>query len=223
MNRYGQLCYTYLIGWRELDLWYYGSRSGNKVNPKEDLLLEYFTSSKGVKEQIMNTGLPDVVKVHKTFRSKKEAEEFEGRFLRKVSAKDSPRWLNRSNNSFPCVSFPRSDEWKDKLRTKALLRGSQPFTEEVRRKMSESHIGIPSPNKGATLTPEWKAKISESNKGKHTGNRSRTGKPHSEETKRKMSASNKGKNIGKTFKHSEDTKLKISLARKAYWATRKSE
>jgi hypothetical protein len=40
--------YTYLIGWSELDLWYYGVKFGKSADP-EKFLVNYFTSSKYVK------------------------------------------------------------------------------------------------------------------------------------------------------------------------------
>lgn len=42
-------CYTYLIGWSEYDIWYYGVRYAKGCNPA-DLWVKYFTSSKFVRE-----------------------------------------------------------------------------------------------------------------------------------------------------------------------------
>ena len=68
------------------------------------------------------------------------------------------------------------------------------LSEEWKKKISDSKMGIPSWNKGKNLTNEHKRKISESNKGKVL----------SEETKRKISERMKGKVL------SEETKRKIS-------------
>lgn len=75
------------------------------------------------------------------------------------------------------------------------------LSEEHKRKLSESHKGKPSPNKGKPLSEETKRKVSEGRKGK--------GHPTSEETKRKISEANKGK---KKPPMSEATKRKVSEA-----------
>ena len=61
------------------------------------------------------------------------------------------------------------------------------FSEETKRKMSESHKGKPAWNKdkyGSPFSEEHKRKISEELKGRPANNR---GVPHSEEAKRKIS------------------------------------
>ena len=104
------------------------------------------------------------------------------------------------------------------------------FSEEHRRKMSESKKGHPGWNKGKTLTREHKKKISESKKGHLGWNK---GKNLSEEHKRKIGEANKGKGKGKALSEeirkkmseskkgkarSEDTKKKISEAKKGrHW------
>ena len=69
-------------------------------------------------------------------------------------------------------------------------------SEEVRRKMSESHIGIPSGRKGIPHTEETKLKISEACKGLPSQMK---GKHHSEEAKEKLRQANLG------TKHSDRT------------------
>ena len=107
------------------------------------------------------------------------------------------------------------------------------YDEEVKRKMSESHKGKPSPTKGKKLSEEHKRKTSESLKGKpkseetkrkmseaRKGNKNPMyGKPHSEETKQKIGEAMKGKMAGKKHpqygkQHSEETKQKISESQK---------
>lgn len=75
-------------------------------------------------------------------------------------------------------------------------------TEETKEKMSKSHKGLPSPNKGKKITPfsdEHKKNISLSLKGKKL----------SKEHKENISKAKKGQNVGK--KLSEEHKNKISL------------
>lgn len=49
--------YTYLIGWSNLNKFYYGAQWNKKSNPN-DLMTKYFTSSKIVKHYIQTYGLP---------------------------------------------------------------------------------------------------------------------------------------------------------------------
>ena len=60
------LPYTYLIGWKSLNLWYYGVRISKNCNPS-DLWVTYFTSSKYVAETVKTHGDPDVVQIRKIF------------------------------------------------------------------------------------------------------------------------------------------------------------
>ena len=83
------------------------------------------------------------------------------------------------------------------------------FSEEHRKKISESQKGRTSPMKGVTLSEETRRKISESHKG-HTV---------SEETRKKMSESQKGKKL-KPF--TEEHRKKISEAMKCRWLAKKN-
>ena len=56
--------YTYLIGWKSLDKWYYGVRYGKGVHPS-DLWVVYFTSSRHVKKFRDDHGEPDVIEIRK--------------------------------------------------------------------------------------------------------------------------------------------------------------
>lgn len=94
-----------------------------------------------------------------------------------------------------------SDETKRKI---SEYRSGKQMSEETKRKISESMRG----KKRQTRSEEWKRKISESKKGKKL-------QPFSEEHKRKISEANSGK----TF--SKETRMKISLAKKAYWEKKK--
>jgi len=99
------------------------------------------------------------------------------------------------------------------------------FSQETIKKMSESHKGKPSPNKGKNLSEthkknislnhnkhlsdETKKKISESGKGKHKGIK------FSAEIRKKMSEAQKGK------KHSDEGKNNISKNNAKYWLGKK--
>lgn len=92
------------------------------------------------------------------------------------------------------------------------------LSEKTLKRMSESHKGLPSPNKGKKLSKEHKEKISKSckNMSKEArskisksllGNTRRRGKTLSDETKQKLSIAGKGR------KHSKETKYKQSISK----------
>ena len=97
------------------------------------------------------------------------------------------------------------------------------FYEKVKTLISESKIGLPSPNKGKSITEEQKKKISKAKKGKPSPNKGKvmteeqklhlsiinTGKKLSEETRAKMRKAQKGRE-GKS--PSKETREKISKA-----------
>ena len=91
---------------------------------------------------------------------------------------------------------------------------------ETRKRLSESHKGIVSANKGKPLSKEHNLKLQEGRKEYYKKNKfisPMKGKQHSEETKRKISKSLKEKNIGSNNywygKHfSNEHKNKISKA-----------
>lgn len=87
--------YTYLIGWSEHDLWYYGVRFAKGCNPA-DLWVRYFTSSKIVAKCRHKYGEPDIVSVRRTFKCMTEAIEWEAKVLRRLNVVKQRKWLNRS-------------------------------------------------------------------------------------------------------------------------------
>ena len=81
-------------------------------------------------------------------------------------------------------------------------------SEETRKKMSESHKGKPSWNKGIPMSKETRAKLSKINIGKPSPNK---GNKYSEKTRLKISNNRKNQLPPmKNKKHSEHTKRKIS-------------
>lgn len=83
------------------------------------------------------------------------------------------------------VGYYRSEETKRKIGEK---NKNRIFTEEHKKKLSNSHKGISSHKKGKSLSQEIKKKISESLSGK---NHPQYGKKVSEETRKKISQANK--------------------------------
>lgn len=229
MNRFGNYCYTYLIGWREQDIWYYGYRSANKKPPKDDLWIDYFTTSEYVKLHIEEHGQPDVIRIHKLFNSTAEAREYEKKFIDRVNAVRSPRWLNKHNSG---VKF-YADEEAIRKRTETIKAFNQtPEGKEMIRKRSEKTSVS---RKKWYQKPENQEQISEINerrtksirdfyqteegkellKEKGLRSRGRTpwnkGVPKTQEARRNLSMALKGRKAwNKGVPVSEETRKKIS-------------
>lgn len=91
------MAYTYLIGWSDLDKWYYGVRFAKSCNPVE-LWKSYFTSSKHVQEFRKQYGEPDVIKVTKEFNNVDDARLWESKVLKRLNVVESDRFLNKTDN-----------------------------------------------------------------------------------------------------------------------------
>lgn len=164
--------YTYLIGWSNLNKYYYGVRFAIGCNPS-DLWKTYFTSSKYVAKFRKEHGEPDIIAVRKTFETTKQARLWEHRVIKRINAVKSSHWLNMSDNG---NVFYREGK-------------RAPFTEEHRRKISAA-------NKlrfKDGLTLEHVRKLHEGrrrskNSPEHTASiiASRQGSKHSIESKKKM-------------------------------------
>ena len=160
--------YTYLIGWTELNKWYYGVRYANTKRPEDDLWKEYFTSSKYVKEFRDNFGEPNFVKIDKIFKNREDAIDYEFNFLKENRAHAEAKWLNQS--CFPAIRVNTlTEEHKNK----------------IKKTMREKYSGDNNPSK----RPEVKKKMSDSLKGR-TG--TFLGKSPSEETKKQISKTASG-------------------------------
>ena len=64
--------YTYLIGWKYLNKFYYGVRYAKDCDPS-DLWSKYYTSSSIVKSFCKKYGNPDIIDIRKTFENQQEA------------------------------------------------------------------------------------------------------------------------------------------------------
>lgn len=106
------LPYTYLIGWTNLDTWYYGVRYSANCHPS-DLWVKYKTSSKYVERFVCEHGNPDVIQVRKTFKTKDAALAWEETVLRRLNVVNDPRFLNRWDNNMVPINlsgpFPFED------------------------------------------------------------------------------------------------------------------
>ena len=90
--------FTYLIGWSQLDRYYYGCRYGKNAHPSQ-LWTTYFTSSNVVKQMRENFGEPDVVQIRKLHTNRHDCIVWEHKVLRRLNAAHNVRWLNVTNGS----------------------------------------------------------------------------------------------------------------------------
>lgn len=238
-NKYGQLCYTYIIGWRELDTWYYGSRRANKKTPKEDLWITYKTSSPHVSEFSSINGEPDVVRIHKLFNDERSAYLHEKKFLKRVDAKRSPRWLNKSINNWDVEKEPRTgwrhtEETKNKIsnamkgKNKGKSHNHSNQTKETLSKIRKEFWSIPANRETASKratennqheymqTPEARQKQQLTMKKVRLENPNMFKK--TDEHKKKISESRlKFLEENGPQLHSAETKLKMSQSAKRTW------
>lgn len=235
LNKHGQFCYTYLLGWRNKDIWYYGSRGANKLPPEEDLLNKYPTSSKYVKEFIAEYGQPDVVRIHKLFMDYSSARQHESKFLSRVKADISLRWLNRHTGPGNYVTTgPHLQSTKDKIskanRGKKRSNQTRELQSEKRKvycktedgklhiqKMILARESLPNPCLGKFRSEEFKHKMSETISAQFANGRTahNKGKSCSPEQRERLSMLRKGKtnNADHNKKNSERIKLWWSLGR----------
>jgi hypothetical protein len=87
--------YTYLIGWSQLNTWYYGVRYAKACDPT-DFWTSYFTSSKYVKNFRVKNGEPDILQIRKTFRDKESAQTWETKVLQRMRVIGDERFLNKA-------------------------------------------------------------------------------------------------------------------------------
>lgn len=100
--------YTYLVGWKNHNLWYYGCQYAVGCHPK-NLWTTYFTSSKKVKMIRKVLGEPDVILIRKTFSSPEKALMWENKVLRRLNASNRKDFINLQNGSGDYV--PNHDEY----------------------------------------------------------------------------------------------------------------
>lgn len=104
--------YTYLIGWPNLDKWYYGVRYSKTCQPN-DLWNPYKTSSNIVKKFIAEHGDPPVKLIRKCFYGKlaiQQAQKWENRVLKKLKVVKKTKWLNgHDSHSFNPQNVPKGD------------------------------------------------------------------------------------------------------------------
>ena len=91
------MAYTYLIGWSNLNKYYYGVRFAKDCHPDE-LWVSYYTSSKHVHYFYEKHGEPDIIQIRKIFDNIQSARLWEHKVLRRMNVVDSHIWLNMTDN-----------------------------------------------------------------------------------------------------------------------------
>lgn len=134
------MAYTYLLGWPEKNVFYYGVRYAKNCHPKE-LCSSYFTSSKHVKKFIESNGLPNIIEIRKTFTDANKARLWEHKVLKRLDVIKKDKWLNKTDN----ISISTDSclyEHTPKIRLKkSLSHIGKKHSEETKRKISESQKG----------------------------------------------------------------------------------
>lgn len=102
--------YTYLIGWKELNLWYYGVRYAKGCNPL-DLWNPYKTSSNYVRDLVNQYGKPTIIQVRRIFESVDKARNWETTVLKRIRAVQSDKWINKNDSiSIDLICIPRGNQ-----------------------------------------------------------------------------------------------------------------
>lgn len=162
---YTRLEYVYLIRHIPSGKFYVGSKFA-KINCHPDLFWNkehkhgYFTSSKIIKQMIVQDGIESFEVVYISERPNNDSREFEAAFLKIVDAAKSDNWINLSNSD---GKFHRPKVCS--VETRAKLSASHTgkhMSEESKIKLSLTTKGVPKGPK----SKEHKLKISKANIGK---------------------------------------------------------
>jgi hypothetical protein len=171
--------YTYLIKFKPTGQCYYGSRFKNVrlgINPEDDLMINYPTSSKYIRSLIDEHGLDAFEwEVRKTFDTPEQATNWESRVLKRCRVLESDKWLNQNVAGHIVLT----EDGRQKI---SEYHKDKPKSKEHKKKLSESQKGKP---KKSTVyqSPEYRSLMSKLKSG---SNNPMYGKHHSEETKAKI-------------------------------------
>jgi hypothetical protein len=91
--------YTYSVTHKTSGIHYYGSRYCKGCSP-DDFFKTYFTSSKIIQDLIKREGIDSFTfKIRKKFKTHLLCTAHESRFLKRVDAKNNPKFFNRQNEA----------------------------------------------------------------------------------------------------------------------------
>lgn len=177
------LPYTYLIGWSNLNTWYYGRRTAKNCHPAE-LWKKYFTSSDEVARFRKEHGEPDIIQIRKTFTDPKKCSIWECRLLEKIDAQHDPRFLNKRNGDYKWDTTGVSPSEEARKRQSEKLK-NRIFTTEHKQKLKAPKTESHKQNMRKPKPPGFGKKLKGNQHAK--GHKSWAGKNHKPETKQKLS------------------------------------
>jgi hypothetical protein len=135
--------FTYLVGWSNLGLYYYGSMSRKRApiaNP-DIFWKKYFTSSHYVKELRQEHGEPDIIQIRKVFDCGKKCRIWEQKVLRRMKVLKTDTWLNKNVGG----TFYFDDEVKHRMRVAKMGEKNHMYgnthSAEARKKISDYRTG----------------------------------------------------------------------------------
>lgn len=147
--------YTYLIGWPEHNIWYYGVRYAKGCNPS-DLWNPYKTSSTHVAAFVAEHGEPPVRQIRNTFDNAQAARTWEERVLKRMKVVVDHKWLNRNASMAPPINpFGNLAMRKPENRAKARLNNAgagNPMFGKKQKQITCPHCGTTS---GANTYARW--------------------------------------------------------------------
>jgi hypothetical protein len=197
--------FTYLIKHVPTNRYYYGVKFEKGCHPN-DFWTKYFTSSKKVKGLIKRYGKKSFIfEIRKTFKTQQQARNWENKVLRRMKVIHRDDFLNETDNISTNPKVLSKSLKKLYKHTKHHRIGKKQ-TEETKRKMSISKMGIKNPRYGKKHSKAFLRFLSKISSGKNNPMYGR-----------------KGKNspvYGR--KHSKKTIQKMSIIKYKYWAERKS-
>lgn len=135
-------CYTYLIGWKEHNKFYYGVRFAKNCSP-DDFWVKYFTSSNEVKKFRKEFGEPDIIEIRRTFGDNPiKAQLWERKIITRLECVKDDKWLNRGNGGFEFNAPPekraRSPECRRKMSERRKQYCANPANKEFIQKNAEN-------------------------------------------------------------------------------------
>jgi len=146
--------FTYLLKHIPTNRYYYGVKFKKGCHPN-DLWTKYFTSSKKVKSLIRKYGKKSFIfEVRKTFKTAKQAMNWEHKVLRRMKVIYRNDFLNQTDN--------KSIDPKTTIKANTGRKGywlGKTFSKETRKKISISKQGKNNPRYGATIPLEHKRKL----------------------------------------------------------------
>ena len=151
--------YTYLVGWSQIEKFYYGVRYAKGCRP-EDLWTTYFTSSKHISKYRQEHGEPDIIEIRKTFDDPIKARLWESKVLDRINAAANTKFINKRNGSWKWATCEMTAETRKKISNTlkgrertyehrnaiSIARSGIMHTEITKKKISEAQTGKPRPD-----------------------------------------------------------------------------